>query len=245
MMWTARRLGKGPRQIWPRRLLPTYLNYTIGNNSKGYVADCRRRRRRPPCLSSCAAASADAPGGAAEGARGAGDVPGADYCYAAVRVDMMTYHNGDGATVGGTGANAHFLRSRAVTAPHGGVQSRRNRRRRGRLQPRRLRDREDGADRPAVVHGRHGVPAARSIAGGAWRCHPPTSAVAKAAARLRSQRRRRWRLGRARVGKVGGGGRLVYQPVHTWRRGSAGAARARRPLRHVPGGGTPRRRDRR
>ena len=69
----------------------------------------------------------------------------------------MTYHNGDGATVGGTGANAHFLRSRAVTDPHGGVHSRRNRRRRGRLQPRRLRDREDGADRPAVVHGWHGV----------------------------------------------------------------------------------------
>ena len=157
MMSTARRLGKGPRRIWPRRFLPTYLNYTIGNNSKGYVADCRCRRRRPPCLSSCAAASADAPGGAAEGARGAGDVPGADYCYAAVRVDMTTYRNGDGATVGGTGADAHFLRSRAVTAPHGGVHSRRNRRRRGRLQPRRLRDREDGADRPAVVHGRHGV----------------------------------------------------------------------------------------
>ena len=48
-----------------------------------------------------------------------------------------------------------------------------------------------------------------------------------------------------RAGRERGGGRLVYRPVHTWRRGSAGAARARRPLRHVPGGGTPRRRDRR
>jgi len=50
---------------------------------------------------------------------------------------MVVPPAGDGGRiVGGTGAEAHLLQSRAVTAPHGGVHSRRNRRRRGRLQPR-------------------------------------------------------------------------------------------------------------
>ena len=245
----------GRRPLLLPSCLPTYargLSQWKRKNLRASEAGCLSSS----CLSSRAAASADAPGCAAEGARGAGDVPGADYCHAAVRVDTMTQVPQRPSSVRwwccppatAAGPSAGPVRRRTPSNPGqlrllmGGVHSRRNRCRRGRLQPRGLRHREDGADGSALVHGRDGVRPQRvrlpAVHGGA------------VLPRQRRRRRRRGRGGgaggdRAARGAGGWGGRLVYQSIHTWRRGSAEAARARGSLRHVPGGGTPRRRDRR